>query len=76
MTLDQRIEQTLELMGALVPLLSALASLVNHHVRKQEAANKPVSSMLLKSGALLNASALNIDKAVQFKAKALQKRQK
>ena len=66
MTLDQKFEHFLAFLGALVPLMSALASLINHIVREKTAAGEKVSPVLLQGGALLNVGAVNLDKAVQL----------
>jgi len=63
-------EHILAFVGALVPLMSALASLINHVVREKTAAGEKVSPVLLQSGALLNVGAINLDKAVQLAALA------
>lgn len=63
---EQRLDRVLMFMGALVPLMSALASLINHKVRVAQAAGKDVSPLMLKTGAALNVGAMNLDKAVQF----------
>lgn len=62
MTTQQKIEHLLAFLGALVPLMSALASYINHKVRIGEM----TSSMALKSAVALNVGALNLDKAVQL----------
>lgn len=56
----------LEIAGAVVPLLSALASLVNHLVRTAQASGSEPSKALVVTGAVLNAGAVNIDKAAQL----------
>jgi hypothetical protein len=66
MTPNQKVEHVLAFLGALVPLMSALASLINHIVRERQAAGEKVSSALLHGGALLNVGAINLDKAVQL----------
>jgi hypothetical protein len=63
-------EHILAFVGALVPLMSALASLINHVVREKTEAGERVSPALLKGGALLNVGAINLDKAVQLAALA------
>ncbi len=63
-------EHILAFVGALVPLMSALASLINHVVREKTEAGEKVSPALLKGGALLNVGAINLDKAVQLAALA------
>lgn len=67
MTLDdQKIEHVLAVAGALVPLFSALASLLNHVVRKKQAEGQAVHPMLLATGSFLNVASVNLDKAVQL----------
>jgi hypothetical protein len=63
---EQKLETVFAFMGALVPLMSALASLINHYVREAQAAGEDVSPLMLKTGAVLNVGAVNIDKAVQL----------
>lgn len=60
------LEHLLAFLGALVPLLSALASFINWKVRSAQAEGRQVSTMLLKSGAVLNVTAINLDKAIQL----------
>lgn len=60
------IETTLDHMGSIVAVLSALASLLNHVIRKKQGAGEEVSKLLLGAGALLNTGAVNLDKAVQL----------
>lgn len=62
MTTQQKVEHLLAFLGALVPLMSALASWINHKVRVGEM----TSPLALKSAAALNVGALNLDKAVQL----------
>jgi hypothetical protein len=64
------LEHLLAFLGALVPLMSALASFINHKVRTAEQSGKPVSDIALKAGAALNVGALNLDKALQMAKKA------
>jgi hypothetical protein len=66
MTPAEKMEHVLAFVGALVPLMSALASLINHVVRERQAKGEAVSPVLLQSGALLNVGAINLDKAVQM----------
>jgi hypothetical protein len=66
MTTGQKIEHLLAFLGALVPLMSALASFINHKVRKAQEAGEDVSSLLLHTGSVLNVGAVNLDKAVQL----------
>jgi hypothetical protein len=74
MTPAEKMEHILAFMGALVPLMSALSSLINHIVREKMVAGESVSPTLLKGGALLNVGAINLDKAVQLAAMAKEKR--
>ncbi len=74
MTPEQKLEHALAFVGALVPLMSALASLINHVVREKQAKGEDVSSVLLQGGALLNVGAINLDKAVQLANLAKEKR--
>lgn len=60
------IEHLLAFLGALVPLMSALASFINHQVRTAQAAGEPVSALKLKAASALNVGALNVDKALQL----------
>lgn len=60
------LDEILKIAGAVVPLLSALASLVNHFVRAAQAKGEQPSAALLTTGAVLNAGAVNVDKAVQL----------
>ena len=58
-----------EKVGEAVMAFSALASLVNHAVRKKQEAGEAIAGWLLQLNALLNVGALNLDMAVQqFKA--------
>jgi hypothetical protein len=70
MTWSEKLDKLLMILGAAVPLMSALASYINHLVREREAAGEVVSPALLKTGALLNVGAINMDKAVQLAKKA------
>jgi len=60
------LDEILKIAGAVVPLLSALASLVNHLVRNAQAKGEQPAPMLLATGAVLNAGAVNVDKAAQL----------
>jgi hypothetical protein len=51
------IEHFLAILGALVPLASALASYINHIVRTKQAAGEAVNPLLLTGGSLLNVAA-------------------
>jgi hypothetical protein len=70
MTWSEKLDKLLMIMGAAVPLMSALASYINHLVREREAKGEVVSSVLLKTGAVLNVGAINVDKAIQLAKKA------
>lgn len=65
MTTEQ-VQNVLSIVGALVPLMSALASFLNHIVRQKQERGEEVSKMLLNSGAVLNVGAVNLDKALQL----------
>jgi len=65
-TAQEKFEHALMILGACVPLLSAMASLLNHIVRLRVAANQLVSPLLSGASTVLNLSAVNIDKAVQM----------
>lgn len=71
MTFDEKVEHAFAIAGALVPLVSAFASVINHIVRERQANNERVSPMLLGFGAAMNVGAVNIDKALQL-ARAVQ----
>lgn len=59
-------DEILKIAGAVIPLLSALASLLNHSVRSAQAKGETPSPALVATGAVLNAGAVNVDKAVQL----------
>lgn len=59
-------DHVLAIVGALVPLLSALASFVNWKVRQATAEGKEPSKALLAAGSVLNVASVNLDKGVQF----------
>jgi len=61
---DSKIEHYLAIAGVAVSVLSGLASLVNHLIREKQVAHEPVSSGLLRLGALLNLLSVNLDKAL------------
>lgn len=63
---DAKVEQALAILGALVPLASALASFMNHMVREKQAKGEAVSPLMLAAGSALNAASINLDKAVQL----------
>lgn len=56
----------LELVGLLVPLFSAVASVFNGKVRAKQAAGEAIAPVVAKAGAVLNVGALNLDKAIQL----------
>jgi hypothetical protein len=62
MTTSDKVEHLLAFFGALVPLMSALASYLNHKVRVGDVS----SPVALKAAAALNVGALNLDKAMQL----------
>lgn len=66
MTGSQRLDTILMFLGALVPMMSALASFINHLVRQRTDAGEQVSPLLLNTGAFLNVASVNVDKAVQL----------
>jgi hypothetical protein len=66
MTGSQRLDTILMFLGALVPLMSAAASFINHLVRQKTDAGEQVSPMMLNMGAAFNAASINVDKAVQL----------
>ena len=66
MSMNEKVEAVLAFLGALVPLMSALASLINWKVRTAQAEGREVPALALKAGAALNVGAMNIDKAVQL----------
>lgn len=66
MNIDQKIEHILAIVGALVPLLSAAASFINHIIRAKTDAGHQVSPVVLHAGAFLNVASVNLDKAVQL----------
>lgn len=63
---DVKLENVLAILGALVPLASALASFLNHMVREKQARGERVSPVLLSAGSMLNVASINLDKAVQL----------
>lgn len=56
----------ISLAGVVVPVASAIASMLNQHVRDAQAKGATVPSWLLHVVALVNAAALNGDKVVQL----------
>ncbi len=66
MTGSERLDYILAIVGALVPLMSALSSLVNHVIRNKSDKGEKVSPMLSGAGMVLNFASINIDKAIQL----------
>lgn len=66
MTGSEKFDHILTIVGALVPLLSAVSSLLNHVIRSRQAAGQAVSPVLAGTGSVLNLAAVNLDKAVQL----------
>ena len=64
-------DKAIEIIGLLVPLLSALASVFNHKARKHKEAGENLAHFVAGVGSVLNVGALNFDKAIQL-AKAVQ----
>lgn len=60
------VDEILKIAGALIPLMSAIASLINHFVRKDVEQGKEPSKALVAAGAVMNVGAVNVDKAVQL----------
>lgn len=63
---DPKFEHILAIVGALVPLASALSSFLNHAVRNRQAKGEVVHPALLVAGSALNMASVNLDKAVQL----------
>lgn len=59
-------EYLLTILGAFVPLASALASFVNHRVRQAVESGNEAPKALLAAGSVLNVASVNIDKAMQL----------
>ena len=60
------LEHALAIVGAIVPIASAIASALNQHVRDAQAKGETVPSWLLHIVDVVNAAALNGDKVVQL----------
>lgn len=60
------LEHALAIVGAIVPIASAIASALNQHVRDAQAKGEAVPSWLLHFVAVVNVAALNGDKVVQL----------
>lgn len=67
---NPRIDHWLALIGALVPLMSALAGHLNNKVRLAQAAGVETDATLLKAAQIVNLLAVNFDKAKQLGALA------
>lgn len=63
---DARIDGFLAIVGAVVPLLSAVASFVNHIVRVKTDAGKTPAPGLLALGSAVNIASINVDKGIQL----------
>jgi hypothetical protein len=63
---NPKIDFVLSIIGALVPVFSALASFFNHFVREQTSRGEKPNGVMLAAGAVLNVASVNIDKGVQF----------
>lgn len=57
------VEAILAVVGAVVPLVSALASILNNVVRMKQMEGKEVPKAMLQAGVVLNTVAINLDKA-------------
>lgn len=62
----EKFNHILMILGLLVPVLSAIASMVNSSIRKDVAAGKEPSKVLVIVGTLLNFLSINLDKGVQL----------
>ena len=60
---DINVEHVLAIIGAVVPLVSALASILNNVVRMKQMEGKEVPKAMLTAGVVLNTVAVNLDKA-------------
>ena len=63
---NPRIDHWLALIGALVPLMSALAGLLNNRERSSQVEGQQVSPAMLHAASLVNVLAVNLDKASQL----------
>lgn len=66
----EKIEHVLALVGALVPLVSVIASLFNTAIRHRQLEGREVPPKLAATGAVLNTLAINLDKAKALSAAA------
>lgn len=60
------LDHVLTIVGALVPLFSAIASFLNHRVRITQNDGKDASPSMLAAAATLNMLSVNIDKGIQL----------
>ena len=60
------LESLTALAGVVIPLASVIASAINHHVRETQAKGDVVPEWLLRLAGIVNALALNGDKALQI----------
>lgn len=63
---DLNLEHVLAIVGALVPLASALSSWVNGLIRNRSSSGEAVSTGLLRAAQVLNLASVNLDKVSQF----------
>lgn len=66
----QNLEHLLALAGAMVPLISMVASLFNTAIRHRQLEGREVPKNLAAAGAVLNTLAVNLDKASALAAAA------
>lgn len=66
LTGSSTLDHVLAILGALVPLFSALAGFFNARVRQAQTDGSAVSPGMLRAVAFLNVAAVNIDKAAQL----------
>ena len=62
----QKLEHILAIVGVLVPLISMVASLLNTAIRNLLIEGREVPKKLAAAGAIVNALAVNLDKASAF----------
>lgn len=63
---NPHIDHWLALVGALVPLMSALAGFLNNRVRTAQVEGQQLSPAMLQAASLVNVLAVNLDKAGQL----------
>lgn len=73
LTGNPQIDQWISLLGALVPVASMVAGILNQRIRDQGAG--PFSPMMLNVVGLLNVFAVNFDKAAQLAKMAKEMRE-